>query len=255
MKTPIPPRLVPTRELPSYFQSESIPFRRFGRLNIGFGHGRDQYRFYTYPAPADDETMGLFCELHTEDYFEVDTGPHIAIGLRGPVADDPHRGRGLAIGILAGDVTDLDNPNRPIELFKGCPPAPGGPSFFIEDFTINEGTAPVREWQLCTGQDLPELRGYGIYRIDIHVSKDQVWVAIWKVVNNPATGKTNYRFLAQANCNEDGPGYSGNPCSPCPEDPEDKGQGNVFIGTGFSNPETSCRIEDIFVAHWKNQDP
>jgi hypothetical protein len=253
MKIPIHPPLVPTNELPSYFQTEDIPYRRFGSLNIGFGPGKDQYRFFTYPAPADDETMGLFCELHTEDYFEVDTGPHIAIGLRGPVVDDPHRGRGLAIGLLAGEAIDPENPDRPIELFKVCPPAPGGPSFFIEDFTINEGTAPIREWQLCPGQDLPDLRGYGIYRIDIHVSKDQVFTAIWEVVNNPATGEASYHFLGQANCSEEGPGCSGNPCSPCPEAPADKGRGNVFIGTGFSDPETRCRIDNIFVAHWKNQ--
>jgi len=34
--------------------------------------------------------MGAFYEWHTESFFEVDTGPHIAIGLRGPEKEKPH---------------------------------------------------------------------------------------------------------------------------------------------------------------------
>ena len=224
-----------------------------GSLGLGFGTGNDQYHLYHYPGPADDETMGLFCEWHTEDYFDVETGPHVAIGLRGPVDDDPHRGRGLAIGILANRMNNPDEPKNPIELFRGCPDPPGGPSFFIEDFTINEGTAPIKEWQFSPGQDLPRLRGNRIYRLDIHVSKDQVWVGIWEVIRSDASGADDYRFLGQATCTDEGPAYTGNPRSPCPEDPLDRGQGNVFIGTGFSDPETRSRISDIYIAHWKNR--
>ena len=100
MKTRLPPRLVPTENLASYFMSRGISFQKMDPLELGFGHGREQYCFYHYPAPADDETMGVFCEWHTEDYFEVDSGPHVAIGMRGPVEADPHRVRGLSIGIL-----------------------------------------------------------------------------------------------------------------------------------------------------------
>ena len=256
MKTRNSPELVSTRDLSSYFRSNGIAYSPEGRLDMGFGHGNDQYRLYSYRGPADDETMGLFCELHTEDYFEVDSSPHIAIGLRGPVREDPHRGRGLAIGILASQVINPEDPEHPVELFKGCPPAPGGPSFFIEDFTINEGTAPVSEWQLSPGQALPQLRGYSTYRIDIHVSKDQVWVAIWEVMKSHSgngEAESCYTFLGRGSCTNDGPGYSGNPCSPCPEDPMDRGQGNVFIGSGFSDPETKCWIDNIYIAHWKNQ--
>ena len=224
-----------------------------GSLGLGFGIGNDQYHLYHYPGPADDETMGLFCEWHTEDYFEVDSGPHVAIGLRGPVEDDPHRGRGLAIGILANRMTNPDDPEHPIELFKGCPDPPGGPSFFIEDFTINEGTAPIKDWQFSPGQDLPQLQGNRIYRLDIHVSKDQVWVGIWEVTPAGTSGADGYHFLGQAICTEEGPAYTGNPDSPCPEDPLDRGKGNVFVGTGFSDPETRSRISNIYVAHWKNR--
>ena len=84
MKTRIPPRLIPTGNLTAYFSSRGIAFKEIGSLKLGFGHDKDQYQFYPYPAPTDDETMGVFCEWHTEDYFEVNSGPHIAIGMRGP---------------------------------------------------------------------------------------------------------------------------------------------------------------------------
>jgi hypothetical protein len=185
LKTFDPPRLIPTGDLPSYFQSNGIAFKAVDPLGLGFGHGNKQYRLFSYPGPADDETMALFCEWHTEDFFEVDTGPHVAIGMRGPIEDDPHRGRGLAIGILANEVSDPDDPDHPVPLFKGCPDAPGGPSFFIEDFSLNDGVAPIRKWQLSLGHDLPQLQGNGIYRIDIHVSLGQVWVGVWKVTQTP----------------------------------------------------------------------
>ena len=103
MKTRKPPRLVPTQDLPFFFRSNGIAFTAAGSLKLGFGRGNDQYRLYNYSGPAEDETMGIFFELHTEDFFEVDSGPHVAIGLRGPVREDPHRGRGLAIGMHEGD--------------------------------------------------------------------------------------------------------------------------------------------------------
>ena len=256
MRTRNPPRLIGTPELPSYFRSNGIAHTRVGRLDLGFGPGNDQYRLFPYPAPADDETMGVFCEWHTEDYFDVDTGPHIAIGMRGPVQDDPHRGRGLAIGILASRMNDPEDPDHPIELFKGCPDPPGGPSFFIEDFTINEGTRPPCEWQFSCGQDLPRLGGNGVYRIDIQVTRHNVWAGVWEV-NHQAADEDRltpvYSFLAQTTCTTEAPAYSGNPESPCPEDETDRGRGNVFIGTGFSDPLTRSWIDDIYIAHWKSQ--
>ena len=255
MKTGIPPRLVPTRDLPYHFHSNGIAYTQVNRLNLGFGSGNDQYRLYPYPGPADDETMGVFCELHTENYFEVDTSPHIAIGMRGPLKEDPHRGRGLAIGILANRMANPEDPDHPIELFKGCPDAPGGPSFFIEDFTINEGTRPITEWQLSRGHDLPQLRGNSVYRLDIHVSSSDVWAGVWKVTNQPSDNDLTvpvYTFLGQTACSADMPACSGNPDSPCPEDELDRGKGNVFIGSGFSDPETRAWIDNIYIAHWKH---
>jgi hypothetical protein len=253
MKTQKQPGLVPTEELPSYFRSEGIAYKTLGSVNLGFGHGKDQYCLYDYPAPAGDETMGLFCEWHTEDYFDVDTGPHVAIGLRGPVKDDPHRGRGLAIGILANSVCLPDAPGQPVPLFDGCPDAPGGPSFFIEDFSGNDGAAPISDWQLCRGRHLPLLKGNGIYRIDIHVSKNHAWAGVWQVTETrSANGSVSrvYEFMDQVACSDAGPGFDG---SPCPEDPADNGRGNAFIGSGFSDPETRSRVNHIYMAHWKNR--
>ena len=252
MKTRIPPRLVPTESLEAYFLSRGIDFTRGGSLKVGCGYGNEQYQLYPYPGPADDETMAVFCEWHTEDYFEVDSGPHLAIGMRGPVKQDPHRGRGLAIGILANRSSD---PDQPVALFKGCPDPPGGPSFFIEDFTVNDGKTPVCEWQLSAGQDLPELRGHGIYRIDIHVSRDSVWAGVWQVrVNRSTDGELarEYTFMGESSCPDTLPGIGGSFIGMGGEVSQDRGQGNAFIGTGFSDPETRSYIENIFIAHWKN---
>ena len=122
MKTRKPPRLVPTQDLPFFFRSNGIAFTAAGSLKLGFGRGNDQYRLYNYSGPAEDETMGIFFELHTEDFFEVDSGPHVAIGLRGPVREDPHRGRGLAIGRRSTREVGLGMPwLRPIEKCGSLP--------------------------------------------------------------------------------------------------------------------------------------
>ena len=255
MKSRELPRLVPTEDLAAFFRSNGIAFTAVPQLSLGFGYGNDQYFLYPYPGPADDETMGIFFEWHTEDFFAVDTGPHLAIGLRGPVKEDPHRGRGLAIGILASQVSNPDDPDHPVQLFRGCPDPPGGPSFFIEDFSLNDGVAAISKWQLSLGQHLPQLQGNGIYRVDIHVSLGCVWAGVWKVTKKPSVDGVvtrNYTFMGQAICSDEGPGYSGNPGSPCPLEAPDRGRGNAFIGSGFADPETRSRVENIYIAHWKH---
>lgn len=255
MKKRTQPRLVPTEKLASFFTSNGIAYTAVEPLKLGFGENPKQYQLYSYPGPADDQTMGVFCEWHTEDYFEVDSGPHIAIGMRGPVEKDPHRGRGLAIGILANRAINPDDPDHPIPLFQGCPDPPGGPSFFIEDFTICDGNTAISEWQLSAGQCLPQLKGYGIYRIDIQVSRDSVWAGVWQVNTEPSKNGEmirNYTFLGETSCPDTvtgfGKGLIGFGC----ENVLDRGKGNAFIGTGFSDPNTRSRVEDIYIAHWKN---
>jgi hypothetical protein len=242
-----PPLLVPTEELSAHFRSHGIEYRSCGSQPLGFGQGKPQYRFYNYPAPADNETMGLFCEWHTEDFFEVDSGPHVAIGLRGTVVDDPHRGRGLAIGILAGQLPLPEDPDVMQPLFRGCPDWPGGPAFFVEDFSLNDGETSIEKWQLSPGRHLPELLGKGVFRIDIHVSKDHVWAGVWEITGSPG-GSRDYRFMDQVACSDRAPGFAG---SPCPELTEDGGRGNAFIGAGFANPDNRSWVDNIYLAHWR----
>jgi len=258
MKTRAPPTLIPTEVLPAHFRSNGIAFVENEPLDLNFGHGNDQYRLYPYPGPADDETMGIFFEWHTGDFFNINTGPHLGVGLRGPIKNDPHRGRGLAIGILASHMYDPKNPAQPIPLFKGCPEPPGGPSFFIEDFSKNDGIAPIKDWQLSLGHELPLLQGNSIYRIDIHVSSDHVWAGIWQVLTKQTTegtSKRSYAFLGQTNCSTDAPGFSGKPSAACPETELDRGRGNAFIGSAFADPQTLSRVDNIYIAHWKGSFP
>lgn len=243
------PLFVPSDELPEYFRQNALGWQRQEKLFLGFGPGKPAYRLWPYPAPADDETMGIFFEWHTEDYFSVASSPHVAIGLRGPVAGDPHRGRGLAIGILSSHMPDPQNPERLVELFKGCPPHPGGPAFFIEDFTINEGTAPAVDWQFSPGRQLPELKNNRCYRVDVHVSKAHVWAGVWML--SAKTGEA--KFLGQNACTGEMPASRRGAEGFCPEMPGDRGVGNAFIGTGFSDPETRSWIDKIHIAHWKNR--
>jgi len=250
MRTPNQPKLVPTGELEFYFKSRDISYRACGSVGLGFGQGKHQYRLYDYPGPGDDETMGLFCEWRTRDFFDVDTGPHVAIGLRGTIADDPHRGRGLAIGILAGQMPSPDDHEVMQPLFMGCPDWPGGPSFFVEDFSLNDGVAPVEAWQLSPGQCLPELLGNGVFRIDIHVSRDHVWAGVWKVTESATQPATrNYTFLDQVACSDRAPGFAGPPCL---EQAVDRGRGNAFIGSGFADPDNRSFMDNVYLAHWKN---
>ena len=136
-------------------------------------------------------------------------------------------------------------------LFRGCPDWPGGPSFFVEDFSLNDGVAPISEWQLSPGRQLPELLGKGIFRIDIHVSSDHVWAGVWKVTESASPGGVrSYAFLDQVACSDKQLGFAG---LPCPEVQADRGQGNAFIGSGFADPETNSWVDDIYIAHWKNK--
>lgn len=250
-----PPQLVPTAGLPAFFISSGIIYQAVAPLSLAFGHGKQQYRLYSYPGPAEDETMAVFCEWHTRDFFAVDSDPHFAIGMRGPVADHPHRGRGLAIGILANQMHNPDDPDHPVQLFKGCPDPPGGPAFFLEDFSINDGSTAVEEWQLSLGKKLPQLRNNHIYRIDVHVSFNSAWVGIWeakKTHSDRGLITADYTFLGQADWPDEGPGIGAHFKPAKPEDYQDRGQGNAFIGCGFADPETRSWVENIYLAHWKN---
>ena len=148
---------------------------------------------------------------------------------------------------MASRLRDPANPDVTAPLFTGCPDWPGGPSFFVEDFSLNDGTAPIADWQLSPGKHLPALTGNGTYRIDIHASKAHVWAGVWQVNDN--NGKRSYTFLDQVACSDTRLGFSG---SPCLEQADDRGRGNAFIGAGFADPDNRSFVDNIYLAHWKN---
>lgn len=235
MSRPRPPRLVPTAGLARHFRRHGISFRQEPALQLGFGEERPQYRLYEYPLPDRRCTMGVFFEWHTADFFDAPLNAHLAVGLRGPRADDPHRGRGLALGMLS--------------LFAGCAPPPGGPAMFIEEFTVNEGRAAPPDWQLSQARRLPGLGGHGVYRVDLHVSETRVWAAIWQR-HDDADG-SRYRFMDQTGTHLHPPlACGGQPHPACAVHAEDHGAGNAFIGCGFARADNRARIEQLHIAHW-----
>ena len=103
----------PPGDWPAFLRTRGVSHVVLPRLDLGFGRDARQFRLYPYPAPAEGETMGLVCEWHTENFFDVDSGPHLAIGLRGPTDEAPHNGRGLAIGVLANRLCLPEDPDNP----------------------------------------------------------------------------------------------------------------------------------------------
>ena len=244
---------VPARLLPGWFRDHGIEYRSVPDLKLAFGHGNPQYRLWSYPAPTEDETMGVYFEWHTEDYFDVDTEPHLAVGMRGPTRSHPHRGRGLAIGILANSMIDPETPDRPVALFRGCPDLPGGPSCFIEDFTNNNPGVPAEDWQLSVGKPLPQLRGNRVYRIDLEVGDERVWAGVWEIKKQQTrTGEMQHAYTYLGEVISPDPARSLKRTS-CVIEAADRAVGNVFIGSGFADPETTSWIGQLHIAHWKNR--
>ena len=62
----------------------------------------------------------------------------------------------------------------------------------------------------------------------------------------------NYRFLGETFCPDTATGFGRDFIDFGCEDALDRGKGNAFIGTVFSDPNTLSRVEDIYIAHWKN---
>jgi hypothetical protein len=241
------PRLVASHDLAGHFRQHGMVFAQHPPLALGFGHGRDQYRLYEFGLPHEQGTMGIFFEWHTADFFAAPENAHLAIGLRGPLASDPHRGRGLAVGMFSGDTRDAQGKRQP--LFAGCAPAPGGPAMFIEEFTVNEGRQPIAAWQLSQAQALPQLRGDAVYRVDIHVSPGAVWAAIWQ--RHGSRDQPGYRFLAATGTHLHPPAWSGGRLHPASGlHKEDRGVGNAFIGNGFARPDNRSTIEQLHIAYW-----
>lgn len=230
------PSPVPAGELSDWLTRHGIAHRRLPSLALGFGAGQAQYRLETYPDPGADGVVAMVFEWHTRDFFEAPQAAHIAAGLCGPLPEDPHRGRGLAIGVLSNRGSAPDGTS--IDLFQGCPDPPGGPSMFIEDFTINEGTRPPVEWQLSEGVLLPDLAGHRVYQVEIQVSRSAVWAGVWH--RDPAA-VNGYRWLGETGC-------TGLP-------PEPGARVNAFIGQGWARDNNDSRIEHWTLCHWATRTP
>lgn len=232
---------LPMEALKSWFKRNRIQFTDAGSLPLGFGHDQEQYQFYDYPAPGQHEAFGLFFEWETADFFDSPYSPHLAAGLWGPRRDDPHRGRGLAIGFFA--AFSLDKDGNQVPQFSGAPPHPGGPAMFIEDFTVNDGNEEIADWQLTECRLLPDLAGNRRYRIHLLLSDSDVRAFLWEVLAD-----NTCRFIDQISCTDDPP-QTGLPQPYCGVYESDRGVGNVFVGHGFARPDNNSRIESLCIAH------
>lgn len=230
------PRPVPAARLGGWLKGRGIASRRLPRLHLGFGVNRGQYRLERYPDPGERGVMAMVFEWHTEDFFRAPEAAHLAAGLCGPMPEDPHRGRGLALGMLCNRGSGPDG--SPAPLFRGCPDPPGGPAMFIEDFTINEGTRPAAEWQLSDCVHLPELAGERSYQVELQVSRSAVWAGVWL---RTGRGVDDFRWLGET-------GSRRLPREPGP-------RVNAFIGQGFAREDNRSMIDHWTLAHWATQDP
>jgi hypothetical protein len=230
------PDAVPAEHLTGWLRARGIACRGLPRLRVGFGTGRAQYRLERYPDPGPDGVLAMVFEWHTADFFCSPQAAHLAAGLCGPLPEDPHRGRGLALGMLCNRGPGPDG--APTTLFRGCPDPPGGPAMFIEDFTINEGTRPAADWQLSDCVRLPELAGDGVYRVEIQVSVSAVWAGVWR---RAGAGNPDYRWLGETASR----GLAAEPGA----------RANAFIGQGFAREDNHSWIDHWTLAHWRTQEP
>ena len=239
-----PPTLVPGDALEAHFQQHALWHGPLDDIALGFGTGNPQYALIPCAAPGPTGVLGLFFEWHTRDFFQLAPGAHLAVGLDGPVEADPHRGRGLAIGHFAGTAPGEGDGER--RLFAGADPHPGGPAGFLEEFTVNEGTAPIHDWQLTPALPLPDLEDEAVVRVDIHVSARNTWAAAWRIDRETPSLLGHWS-------GRDGPAFADGRTPPTPaRDPSDNGVGNVFIGSAFGSPKTASVVRRGWLACWRD---
>ncbi|MDA8015980.1 MAG: hypothetical protein MPN21_00930 [Thermoanaerobaculia bacterium] len=209
--------LIPTEQLEQFFIDHGVEY--FTVADFQGNGGSGDYLFLPTRDPKDHETIGIFFELNTGNSLN-DPAMHWAIGLRGPRPGAPlpdhYGGRGLALGHLGA--------------FDNCTDV----GAFIEDFTNAELGA---NHQLTLCQNLPLLTNYNTYRIDIHVSKLNVYIQIWKKQYLPYVG-WHYQKIGDYGCNQ---GF-------CPENLIDKNFGGVFLGSASLGAGYTWTASDIHVA-------
>lgn len=247
------PPFVPTEQLVDFFNDNGISFTSPADYYPD-GTG-DEHKLFNYPDPANYETIAVNFEWHVGNFFSTSySGEHLAVQLRGPNSGDPvkhtHRGRGLALGEFSGTS------------WTGCNnPASNG--FFIEDFTKEDAGGKPDQLSVC--KPMQGLNNNSIYRIDLHVSQTQVWVAIWEkvIISWPGGSSIFYIFLDESSCqNDPGPDavWSTSPSPPrwtCKEDTavrdgtKDSDTGNLAIGSAFlGTAPNDWSARQIYISHW-----
>lgn len=176
--------LIPTEQLEQYFIDHGIEYETAPSFTRTATSG--EYLFVPTRDPLDNETMGIFFELNTGNSLN-DGNMHWAMGLRGPHAGNSvnhYGGRGLALGHLP--------------FFDSC----GNLGGFIENFTDAELGQGYPQVTYC---EPALLFNYSTYRVDIHVSKQNVLVRIWLKQFRLYGGPT-YNMIAEYSCvTDDGP--------------------------------------------------
>jgi len=237
------PVLTPTEELEAFFQDNGMPYQKYGNFSgvTNATIDSETYLFLDYPDPGINRTLGLFFEFTLNTGLSVDPNMHLAAGLRGPIdwvqPGSPlsvTHGRGIAIGQLWSNV------------HPGCGDGSGPEpypirGFFIEDFTASvdgDENTDIHATD-CKPILMPD---YSIYRVDIHVSRLNATVAVWRKTFIANYGFT-YTFVGDLSCIRDSLSY-------CPIFSQDSGIGNAFITVAGGVPGLQWSAFNIYMADW-----
>jgi hypothetical protein len=256
------PEPIHTERLAKHFRDNGISYQTYANFNGNTTS--NTYAFLDYPDPADDETLGLFFEFRLYNGLKVDDNMHLAAGIRGPVSEEVSgeitsvtRGRGLAIGQLWTSFHYTGTYDNMCYEADGDPaPAPTR-GFFVEDFTESLWGVDMH----ATDCEDINLLDYSTFRVDIHASKLNVYIAVWKK-NVVIPGMLySYDFLGEQSCFTDTGFFcpESDPVDPYDEAAadyaggyDDSSVGNGFILVADSIGNQNWQALNIYMAHWKN---
>jgi len=237
----------PIENLESYFIDHGIDYTKYPN-HIGYSGENDpsRYVFLDYDDPADNETVGLFFEFQIVN-FKLGSNTHLAAGLRGQLEElleqEVVTGRGVGIGALG--------------VYEGCTLESRG--FFIENWAASElygiegpypeGYYPDEPIQATPCQEI-DMPPYAIYRVDLHVSLWNTYVAIWEKKHSGwPFFKPTYTFLGDSSCLRDTNDW----CKELVVEEElglDNEVGNGFITLYSSEAGIRYYLRNIFIAKW-----
>ena len=231
------PEPIPTQLLESFFINNGVAYTSYP-YHIGFTKEASRFVFLDHDDPADNKTLGLFFEFTIFQDMTTINNTHLAAGLRGQTEADLIVGEALGRGVGIGQL----------QVFDGCNGQNGSPfsplGFFVENWAAANlmPVEPIEEYleelqaTPCQGINMNTL--YATYRVDLHVSRKNVYVAIWK-----KSSYSSYEFLGDSSCTRD----SGELCE---ELLADKNTGNGFIALTSDDEGVPFYVHDIFIAIW-----